>query len=87
MRTDASYRTTLNRITATAMAANARMWRDSYVRIDRAKFMLQNYELKLDDLATRCGYHDTPYFCRVFKRIAKITPVEYRLRTQPKPAL
>jgi AraC-like DNA-binding protein len=59
----------------------------THVRIDRAKFMLQNYELKLDDLATRCGYHDTPYFCRVFKRIAKITPVEYRLRTQPKPAL
>jgi AraC-like DNA-binding protein len=50
------------------------------VRIDRAKHLLTNYNLKLDDIAARCGYHDTPYFCHVFKKITKGTPMEYRLK-------
>ena len=50
------------------------------VRIDRAKHLLHNYNLKLDDIAARCGYHDTPYFCHVFKKITKATPMQYRLK-------
>jgi AraC-like DNA-binding protein len=50
----------------------------THVRIDRGKHLLCSYDLKLNDVASRCGYHDTPYFCRVFKRIAKATPAEYR---------
>ena len=50
----------------------------THVRIDRSKHLLCSYDLKLHDVASRCGYHDTPYFCRVFKRIAKATPAEYR---------
>ena len=50
------------------------------IRIERAKYLLRNYNLKLDDIAKRCGYHDTPYFCHVFKKIAKTTPVSYRLK-------
>ena len=50
----------------------------TYVRIDRAKYLLRSYNLKLDDIAIRCGYRDTPYFCRVFKRLTKATPAEYR---------
>jgi AraC-like DNA-binding protein len=49
-----------------------------HVRTDRAKFLLRNYNLKLDDIAARCGYHDPTYFCRVFKKLAKVTPAEYR---------
>jgi YesN/AraC family two-component response regulator len=52
------------------------------VRIDRAKHLLSNYNLKLDDIAARCGYHDTPYFCHVFKKVAKATPMEFRLNTR-----
>jgi AraC-like DNA-binding protein len=48
------------------------------VRIDRAKHLLRSYDLKLDDIAVRCGYRDTPYFCRVFKGVTKATPAEYR---------
>jgi AraC-like DNA-binding protein len=51
----------------------------THVRIDRAKHLLRNYNLKLDDVAARCGYHDTPYFCHVFKNVTKCTPMEYRL--------
>ncbi len=50
----------------------------THVRINRSKFLLCNYDLKLDDIAARCGFRDTPYFCRVFKRISKVTPAEYR---------
>ena len=51
------------------------------VRIDRAKHLLRSYNLKLDDIAARCGYPDTPYFCHVFKRLTKCTPIEYRLKS------
>jgi AraC-like DNA-binding protein len=50
------------------------------VRVERAKYLLCSYKFKLDDIAARCGYHDTPYFCHVFKRLTNCTPVEYRLK-------
>lgn len=52
----------------------------THVRIDRAKYLLCNYNLKLEDIAARCGFRDGPYFCRVFKRLTKTTPAEYRAR-------
>ena len=55
------------------------------VRTDRAKQLLGTYGLKLDDVAARCGYRDTAYFCRVFKRLTKITPAGYRARFRPPP--
>jgi AraC-like DNA-binding protein len=61
----------------------------THVRIDRAKHLLKSYSLKLDDVAARCGYNDTPYFCHVFKRLTKQTPAEFRLKNPspgPKPA-
>ena len=50
----------------------------THVRMDRSKYLLCSYDLKLHEVAGRCGYRDTPYFCRVFKRITKATPAEYR---------
>jgi AraC-like DNA-binding protein len=49
------------------------------VRIDRAKFMLKEYGSPLKEIAANCGYHDVAYFCRMFRRMTKITPTEYRL--------
>jgi AraC-like DNA-binding protein len=51
------------------------------VRINRAKFMLQNYNMTLKEIAGSCCYSDSAYFCRVFKKICKITPTEYRANT------
>ena len=48
------------------------------VRVNRAKFMLQNYGMTLKEIAANCGYSDAAYFCRVFKKIAKVTPTQYR---------
>ena len=48
------------------------------VRVNRAKFMLQNYSLTLKEIADSCCYSDPAYFCRVFKKVCKVTPTEYR---------
>lgn len=55
------------------------------VRVNRAKFMLQNYSLTLKEIAFDCGYNDTAYFCRVFKKACKVTPTEYRSDSNPSP--
>ena len=34
----------------------------SWVRIDRAKFMLKKYRFRLEEVASRCGYSDVNYF-------------------------
>jgi AraC-like DNA-binding protein len=49
-----------------------------HVRTDRAKHLLTSYDLKLADVAARCGYRDLAYFCRVFRKLAKMTPSDYR---------
>ncbi|KXF81586.1 AraC family transcriptional regulator [Enterovibrio coralii] len=51
----------------------------TYVRLDRAKFMLKKYNFKVDEIAHRCGFRDTNYFCRVFKQKTGKTPSGYRL--------
>jgi AraC-like DNA-binding protein len=53
------------------------------VRVSRAKLMLQELNVPLKVIATACGYRDTAYFCRVFKRIYKATPTDCRAREAP----
>ena len=50
----------------------------TFVRVDRAKFLLKNYPMRLAEISRQCGYHDTAYFCRVFRKITHLTPSEYR---------
>lgn len=50
------------------------------VRMNRAKFILSNYGTPLKEVAANCGYADVAYFCRVFKRFAKVTPGQWRDR-------
>ncbi len=51
------------------------------VRVNRAKFMLQKYGMTLKEIADNCGYSDATYFCKVFKKICRVTPTEYRARS------
>jgi YesN/AraC family two-component response regulator len=48
------------------------------VRVNRAKFMLRTYRMTLKEIAAKCGFSDTAYFCRVFKKVGKVTPTTYR---------
>jgi len=50
------------------------------VRVDRAKFLLRTYEFSVKEVAVRCGYDDCDYFCRLFRRKVRMTPMEYRYK-------
>ena len=47
-------------------------------RIARARELLQSTRLNVREVSTACGYSDSNYFTRVFKRITGKTPSEYR---------
>ncbi|MGB6482339.1 MAG: AraC family transcriptional regulator [Candidatus Acidiferrales bacterium] len=51
------------------------------VRVNRAKFMLQNYSMTLKEIASECCYNDAAYFCRAFKKMCNVTPTEYRAQS------
>ena len=52
----------------------------TYVRIDRAKYLLKSYGQTVGEVAAACGFSDSAYFCRVFKQVTKLTPSDYRTR-------
>ncbi len=48
------------------------------VRLELAKKMLRGYELKIKEIAHRCGFEDSNYFCRIFRKHTARSPSEYR---------
>jgi len=48
------------------------------VKIEKAKELLENSMYKVKEIAYRIGFEDYTYFCKVFKKIEGITPLEYR---------
>ncbi|MEW4285436.1 response regulator [Priestia koreensis] len=48
------------------------------IRMQKAKHLLQNEQLKVYEVANMTGYQDDKYFRKVFKKIEGITPNEYR---------
>ncbi len=52
----------------------------SNVRIDQSKVLLAQVDLKIQDIAEMVGYNDSRYFIKVFRKITKMTPTEYRER-------
>jgi two-component system response regulator YesN len=47
-------------------------------RMRRAKELLRAGNLKIYDIAAQCGYRDTKYFCRVFKKQNGLSPETYK---------
>lgn len=47
-------------------------------RIDKAKLLMSNPHLKLQDVAELVGFHDVKYFSKVFKKQEGLTPREYK---------
>ncbi len=47
-------------------------------RIERAKELLAEPELKINEIGFRVGYESSPHFSRTFKKLVGITPAEYR---------
>ncbi|MGL4346436.1 MAG: response regulator transcription factor [Cellulosilyticaceae bacterium] len=48
------------------------------VRIDQAKKLLLESNMKIYEIAEQVGYADTAYFSKIFKKIANVTPNEFR---------
>jgi len=48
------------------------------VRIDKARLLLADRSLTVDDVAERVGFDDSKYFARVFKDLAGMPPSAYR---------
>lgn len=48
------------------------------VRIDKAKLLLADHQLTVDDVAERVGFDDPKYFARVFRDMTGTTPSGYR---------
>ena len=47
-------------------------------RVDAAKSLLSETDLKVADIAKKVGIHDVQYFRHVFKKTTGMTPKEYR---------
>jgi len=52
----------------------------SLIRIEKAKELLKNPSLSINEVSSMVGYSDANYFSRVFKKIEKISPSDYRTR-------
>lgn len=49
-------------------------------RINKAKGLLKNFDLKLNDICQQVGYNNTAYFISVFKKVTGLSPTEFRRR-------
>lgn len=49
----------------------------NYYRVERACFLLEVEKLSVTDVAYACGYNDSSYFVRCFKRYKGVTPNQY----------
>jgi YesN/AraC family two-component response regulator len=53
------------------------------IRVDSAKKLLKNPALKIYEVSEKVGFTDIAYFSRIFKKVAGVTPNDFR-RTIPK---
>ena len=54
------------------------------IRIKAACDILKTEEMFLSEIAIRCGFNSTPYFCKVFKDEKGMSPSEYRKKFRVK---
>ena len=47
-------------------------------RMERAKNLLQDTNMKINMICVQVGYQDAKYFCTLFKKITGVTPNQYR---------
>lgn len=47
-------------------------------KMERAKMLLKNDNMKVYEVCDYLGYNDTTYFSRIFKKYSKMTPYEYK---------
>jgi AraC-like DNA-binding protein len=50
----------------------------NHTRLEHAKALLKEYDLKVKEVAHTCGFVDSNYFCRLFRKNTERSPSEYR---------
>lgn len=50
----------------------------THTRLEHAKTLLKGYDLKVKEVAHSCGFVDSNYFCRLFRKNTERSPSEYR---------
>lgn len=53
------------------------------LRLKKAATLLLESELTVGEVANETGFADSNYFCRSFRRFAKLSPLEFRKRNRP----
>lgn len=48
-------------------------------RVERASLMLTRTDLSVTDISYRCGFNDSAYFAKVFRKYKGVTPKKYRM--------
>jgi two-component system response regulator YesN len=48
------------------------------IRVERAKELLATTNIKVNEISEKVGFMNTSYFCAVFKKIANVSPRDYR---------
>jgi two-component system response regulator YesN len=77
-------------ISTSYLSANLKRYNDrsfveqlTDIRIGKAKELLRSTALKTYEIAERVGYRDPHYFSLSFRKLAAMTPTEYRNRHEP----
>ncbi len=50
----------------------------NHIRLEQAKHLLKRYDMKVKEVAHACGFIDSNYFCRLFRKNTERSPSEYR---------
>lgn len=50
----------------------------NHVRLEQARMLLKGHDMKVKDVAHACGFADSNYFCRLFRKNTERSPSEYR---------
>ena len=54
------------------------------LRIEEAKRLLKDPEQKIADIAVKCGFSNSKYIDKIFKKQSGYTPTEFRLKNRNK---
>ncbi|MGB8668084.1 MAG: AraC family transcriptional regulator [Serratia inhibens] len=59
----------------------------NHVRLEQARHLLRDNNMKVKDVAQACGFVDSNYFCRLFRKNNRCSPSVYRNRQRSEPAV
>ncbi len=57
----------------------------TFLRIQRAKVLLEDWKLSVKEVAALCGFDDPYHFSKVFSRLDGMSPLQFR-ETMLRPA-